>query len=1628
MSEDFFLSCSHLKTRPYVNINSAGRAINGSKVLALGIVNVAFRINGRFYAQNFRVVRGLVSDIFLGWDWMVRSGAVLDPDNGVLSFPRHGDSIPLIMNSLEASGCYYRMAEDFAIPANSKAHCKVEIMLDDHKGLQVSNIVEADPFAYTAGDVWTSRCISVVRDGLFFTEFINCHEHPIKLEKGRVLGYARFTSDEEIGKGAVETEMYCQYGGDDSGYESNASEDDASDNEADDEEEIECDPPPKRGQAPASAESCPQQQRPPRKPPDLPEVPPTTNDGIPVGAKKLKLDFSNICEQAKPYKQRLKQLLEVDHAKAFSRHDRDYGKTHLAHYRANLKDRNLQPIAVPPYRTRPEMREAIDKQAFEMLADGLVSHSTSPFAAPILLARKKCGGWRFLTDFRRINEACDKMVYPLPRIEDSLQKLSDPKIFSSLDLTKGFWQIPIHPEDRKYFAFSTENMHLEYLVAPMGAKNSPSILSALMQLVLRGLPPAHIISYLDDILVATSTMEQHLEYLDKVLTALENAGLKLNPSKCSIAQQSVVCLGHKLSENGLSPDPANIAKIKAWKAPQNAKKLRTFLGLTGYYRQFVRGYSRIAQVLTDLTHTDAKWEWTDKHQKAFEYLRDTLVSDLVMAYPDFDKPFIIKSDASEKAIGYVLSQKVDGKEKVIAYGSKKLSPAQQRWSTYDREYFGLVCAVRANAHYLRHAKFLAITDHRPLLSWKKTDASKDPTGRRTRWAIELSTYDFDLVYKAGKIHADADALSRLVADDEEVAVDDEEFAFTLLGMEDEADAALVDLIASEEGLHKLRKAQENDNTIDNAMKFIRDRKRIPRSFPDSWFSRNSRWFVMHKGILYKKEYSAITHDQILQAVIPQELVSEVISDHHGDYLAGHPSVEKMLLKLKRHSVWPSMRRDVEEFVSNCKECDQLREPTPANRTPRVPLEARNVWDWVVCDLLTLPTSSCGYRYVLVFIDVFSGFVKLYKLRNKTTEGVCRAFEHLTCLHGAPKLLSSDNGREFTSDLLTSMCKVKGAEKRTSVPYRPQSQGTVERFNKTLVRDLQKRILQYNRSWTEHLPYCEWTYNTTPRANDDMTPYHLMYGREPPLPSYADVDKAAITDKNLRKYFEGVKVRTKEIYDEARRRMSERREKEVDAANKRVKFDPLTVGEKVYELVPPSTRSKLDPKWDNLMTVTKCRPNRRGDPGITYECEKPDGSKCVRHYEQLKRTRLPESKAPPRQQPHTPQPTPTPTPNPSFSPFPLSIFAAFKPKTAAPVEPIEDLHLERLFAEEAHVAAAVPDDTAPNDARPEEAAPNPDEAAPGEDATIGMDDAAASVSDAVVAANAGDPPAPTPEATVNNDEELDLSDPWENQEMPPNARPERSGKTKVGYLHSTQSLIEAGAEPGEHYRVPESPATHTRRLPKTYPLHLTFSTPPTPIDEVPSTSQQAQARDSPLAPAQTPDPGRPPVQRKARKASSIAESKTKYAGPTTRRREKKKLKDEESIQKGMSKLIDTGKKLLDRTVSIDSSDDEAPQGNPMSDFSSHDLIRNRIGRPESFDEPVQGPSTEVENVVISKPNDARAQSRWSLSSLNPLSFFGTESVQSGNDDESVLQSEGNEAAAVSCDGSRLGPQRTSTPKD
>ena len=1123
----------------------------------------------------------------------------------------------LIENEYSLGCVQYAASEDIVIPPSSKAHFPAALLVDTAELDGATNLVCLEPCHLDDVGVCTARSISKVDGGNVMVEMINPFEHSVKVPEGTVLGFAEFITDKHLEEVSEYAGMDVQYGGDDSAYESMG---DTEVESEDDEEAFDAagckSAATKEAKAAAEAKKT-------SHPPDGSGLEPPASEPKP---KSWNIDFSKMAAEAKEREEDFRHLFEVKHADVMAKHDRDYGRTTLTQHHARLIDKT--PFATPPYRASPDMQKIIDKQVNEMLADGLLSHSTSAYSAPILLVKKKePGQYRFVTDFRKVNAATQKVIYPLPRIEDALHRLKNPKFFTSVDLVKGFWQVPIAEEDRHIYAFSTGSAHVEYNVMPMGAKNSTSTLQALMALLLRGLPAEHVVSFLDDILVASSTVEEHLDHLDKVLTALGRANLKLHPRKCAVARDSATCLGHLLDRNGIRPDPHNLAKVTSWPTPTTVKGVRGFLGLTGYYRQFLKDYSKVAEPLTNLTSKDKEWCWGKEEQKAFESLRDALTASPIVGYPDFDKPFWIKTDASGGSVGYVLTQFHEEKERVISYGSKKLDATQRRWSTYDREFFGLLTGIRNNSHYLRIKPFIAVTDHRPLLAWRKQDSKKDVTGRHMRWIIELESYDFQLIYRQGRKHCDADALSRRDNPDEDCATDDEQLVgfevdhpeeLHLLGLEDNDSESAVKYTCHSSYLRKLELEQDNDPVISNFKGYVRARRKPTKKF-ENWYRRNFSRFLLKGGVLFMKRLEPLTDLVTLRAVIPQSLVPDVLKDAHGSMLSGHPGVARMTAKLERYVVWEGMAGDIKQHVEKCKQCDLVRQQNPPVRTPLQPVVAKRVGDHVICDLLKLPPAG-RFNYVLVCMDVFSKFVNLYKLRNKEAAGVATCIQDLCLSRGFPKKLGTDNGSEFDNHILNSAAKLMGVEKATSVVYRPQSQGAVERHNRQIIAELQKRIEQHDKSWADQLPFVQYAYNSTPHSKTGESPFKVVFGREPPLPNFEEVDIDHHHDKSVRKYVQDLQKRLQTIQEAVTKRTEKKIEKEKEQYEKKLKHTALEEGEVVYEKENVRT-SKLTPKWkrDPVKVVKRCK-TPEGEPGFTYVVERLDGTQHRRNLEQLKPAR------------------------------------------------------------------------------------------------------------------------------------------------------------------------------------------------------------------------------------------------------------------------------------------------------------------------------------------------------------------------------------------------------------------------
>lgn len=412
-----------------------------------------------------------------------------------------------------------------------------------------------------------------------------------------------------------------------------------------------------------------------------------------------------------------------------------------------------------PYIHKPE----VEKQISKMLNDGIIQPSNSPWSSPIWIVPKKQDAsgkqkWRIVVDYRKLNEKTIDDRYPLPNISDILDKLGRSQYFTTLDLASGFHQIEMSPEDIPKTAFSVEHGHYEYLRMPFGLKNAPSTFQRAMDDVLKGLQGHICLVYMDDIIIFSTSLPEHIENLRKVFQRLRDKNLKIQLDKSEFLQKNVKFLGHIITPEGIKPNPDKIAAIKKFPVPKTPKEIKSFLGLIGYYRKFIKDFAKLTKPLTTCLKKGAKIEHDEKFLHSFETCKNILTNDPLLQYPDFDKPFVVTTDASQFAIGGILSQGNIGSDKPIAYASRTLNNAEINYSVIEKELLGIIYAVKYFRPYLFGRKFKIVTDHKPL-QW--LFSLKEPQSRLVRWRLKLEEYDYEIVYKKGKNNTNADALSRV---------------------------------------------------------------------------------------------------------------------------------------------------------------------------------------------------------------------------------------------------------------------------------------------------------------------------------------------------------------------------------------------------------------------------------------------------------------------------------------------------------------------------------------------------------------------------------------------------------------------------------------------------------------------------------------------------------------------------------------------------------------------------------------------------------------------------------------------------------------------------------------------------
>lgn len=459
---------------------------------------------------------------------------------------------------------------------------------------------------------------------------------------------------------------------------------------------------------------------------------------------------------------------------AMSNKDSDIGETDVIRHPIDTGDH--PPIRSAPYRMNPIKQGLVRKEIEKLEQCGVIIPSSSEWSSPVVLVKKKDDGWRLCIDYRKLNAVTKTPSFPLPKIDEIFDAVGGNEYFCCLDLNQAYHQVKLKPEDASKTAFSISEGLWEFTRMPFGLSGAPATYQLLMNTVLRGLIPHAAIPYLDDVIIFGKSFKDTLENLELVLKRFSQCGLKIKPRKCKFFAKEIEFLGHVVSTEGLKTDPKKTQAVRDWPRPKNPKELKSFLGFINYYRRFLMGFSEKTGLLRQLEH-DKAWEWTENHEAAFAELKQALVSAPILAYPDFSEnasPFILDCDASDKAVGGVLSQEQEGTERVIAFASKPLTKERASYCATQKEMYSLVHFVEYFREYLLPKPFIIRTDHNALRWLRK--ARNSTNDMLIRWNAQLDVYSFDLdtdvlsriqeynfqvLYRPGKYHGNADGLSRI---------------------------------------------------------------------------------------------------------------------------------------------------------------------------------------------------------------------------------------------------------------------------------------------------------------------------------------------------------------------------------------------------------------------------------------------------------------------------------------------------------------------------------------------------------------------------------------------------------------------------------------------------------------------------------------------------------------------------------------------------------------------------------------------------------------------------------------------------------------------------------------------------
>nr|ABA98111.1 retrotransposon protein, putative, Ty3-gypsy subclass [Oryza sativa Japonica Group] len=800
------------------------------------------------------------------------------------------------------------------------------------------------------------------------------------------------------------------------------------------------------------------------------------------------------------------------------------------------------PISKRPYRMPVNELEELKKQIRELQEKGFVRPSSSPWGAPVLFVKKKDGSMRMCVDYRSLNEVTIKNKYPLPRIDDLFDQLKGAKVFSKIDLRSGYHQLNIRTEDIPKTAFSTRYGLYEFTVMSFGLTNAPAYFMNLMNKVF-------------------------MDYLDKFVVKLRKHKLYAKFSKCEFWLKEVAFLGHVISAGGVAVDPAKVEAVTEWKAPKSVTEIRSFLGLAGYYRRFIEGFSKIARPMTQLLKKEKKFVW--------------------------------------QGLGGVLMQ--DGK--VVAYGSRQLRPHEENYPTHDLELEAVVHALKIWRHYLIGNHCNIYTDHKSL---KYIFTQSDLNLRQRRWLELIKDYDLEVHYHPGKANVVADALSRKshcnhLRMEGMVPELREEIAQLNLHIVPRGQINTLDI-------QPLLRTQIEEAQMDNEeVREVKERLAAGRA---KEFSTDEKDVLWYKKRIYVPEQGGLR--------------GLILKEAHESAYALHPGSTKMYQDLKEGYWWPNMKRDVAEYVALCDVCQKVKaehqRPAGLLQPLRIP---EWKWDEIGMDFIVgLPKTATGYDSIWVIVDRLTKTARFIPVKtNYSSAKLAELYmTRIVCLHGVPKKIISDRGTQFTSHFWEKVHEALGSYLAFSTAYHPQTDGQTERTNQVLEDMLRACALDFSKDWERCLPYAEFSYNNSFQASLKMSPNEALFGRRCRTPlMWSETGERAVfgpdiiqeAEEKVRLIRDRLKIAQsrQKSYADTRRRNLEFKEGDYVY----LKVSPMR-GTKRFKV-----KGKLAPRYVGPFQIIA----RRGE--VAYQLQLPENIADVHpvfHVSQLKKClRVPEEQAP-----------------------------------------------------------------------------------------------------------------------------------------------------------------------------------------------------------------------------------------------------------------------------------------------------------------------------------------------------------------------------------------------------------------